>query len=152
MAVALTLVRLKLTLLRRSMTGSRGAWMVAGAVVGTGLAVSTIVLSALYRTSPAILGDLLGVVYALWLAGLIAGPVSGGAPLLRAEHFALIPATGPPHLSTGHGTRRSQPGPEETAPYRTRVQRSRSGRRISPGAEAGPQAVRQAGSPAESVG
>src|SRR5580693_8168232 len=65
MAVALTLVRLKLTLLRRSMTGSRGAWMVAGAVAGTGLAVSTIVLAALYRASPAILGDLLGVVSAL---------------------------------------------------------------------------------------
>jgi hypothetical protein len=31
MAVALTLVRLELTLLRRSMTGSRGAWMVARA-------------------------------------------------------------------------------------------------------------------------
>jgi hypothetical protein len=55
MAVALTLARLKLTLLRRSMTGSRGAWMVAGAVAGTGLAVSTIVLTALYRASPAIL-------------------------------------------------------------------------------------------------
>jgi hypothetical protein len=91
MAVALTLVRLKLTVLRRSMTGSRGAWMVARAVAGTALAVSTIVLAALYRASPAILGDLLGVVYALWLAGWIAGPVWGGAPLLRAEHFALIP-------------------------------------------------------------
>src|SRR5580700_11136863 len=65
MAVALTLVRLKLTLLQRSVTGSRGAWMVAGAVAGTGLAVSTIVLAALYRGRPAILGDLLGVVYAL---------------------------------------------------------------------------------------
>jgi hypothetical protein len=37
-AGVLILVRLKLTLLRRSMTGSRGAWMVAVAVVGTGLA------------------------------------------------------------------------------------------------------------------
>lgn len=46
--------------------------MVARAVVGTALAVSTIVLAALYRASPAILGDLLGVVYALWLAGWIA--------------------------------------------------------------------------------
>jgi hypothetical protein len=64
-AGVLILVRLKLTLLRRSMTGSRGAWMVAVAVVGTGLAVSTIVLAALYRGRPAILGDLLGVVYAL---------------------------------------------------------------------------------------
>jgi hypothetical protein len=100
MAVALTLVRLKLTLLRRSMTGSRGAWMVAGAMAGTGLAVSTIVLAALYRASPAILGDLLGVVYALWLAGWIAGPVWGGAPLLRAEHFALIPVP-PRRLAVG---------------------------------------------------
>jgi hypothetical protein len=55
-AGVLILVRLKLTLLRRSMTGSRGAWMVAGTVAGTGLALSTIVLSALYRASPAILG------------------------------------------------------------------------------------------------
>ena len=61
MAGVLILVRLKLTLLRRSMTGSRGAWMVAGAVVGAGLAVSTIVLTALYRASPAILGDLVPV-------------------------------------------------------------------------------------------
>ena len=91
MAGVLILVRLKLTLLRRSMTGSRGAWMVAGAVVGTGLAVSTIALSALYRASPVILGDLLGVIYALWLAGWIVGPVWGGAPLVRAEHLALIP-------------------------------------------------------------
>jgi hypothetical protein len=87
----LILVRLKLTLLRRLMTGSRGAWIVAVAVVGTGLAVSTIVLSALYRASPAVLGDLLGVIYALWLAGRMVGPVWGGAPMLRAEHFALTP-------------------------------------------------------------
>jgi hypothetical protein len=99
-AGVLTLVRLKLTLLRRSMTGSRGDWMVAGAVVGTGLAVSTIVLSALYRASPAILGDLLGVIYALWLAGWIVGPVWGGAPLVRAEHFALIPVP-PRRLAVG---------------------------------------------------
>jgi hypothetical protein len=52
MAVALTLVRLTLTLLRRSMTGSRGAWMAPGAMAGTGPAVSTIVLAALYRASP----------------------------------------------------------------------------------------------------
>ena len=91
MAGVLILGRVKLTLLRRSMAGSRGPWMAAGAVAGTGLAVSVIALSALYRASPAILGDLLGVIYALWLAGWIAGPIWGGAPLVRAEHFALIP-------------------------------------------------------------
>ena len=100
MAGVLILVRLKLTLLRRSMTGSRGAWMVAVAVVGTGLAVSTIVLSALYRANPAVLGDLLGVIYALWLAGRIVGPVWGGAPMLRAEHFALTPVP-PRRLAVG---------------------------------------------------
>ena len=76
MAGVLILVRLKLTLLRRSMTGSRGAWMVAGAVVGTGLAVSTIVLSALYRASPAILGDLLASPDPLPFPGPRGGPVS----------------------------------------------------------------------------
>jgi hypothetical protein len=99
-AGVLILVRLKLTLLRRSMTGSGVAWMVAVAVVGTGLAVSTIVLSALYRASPAVLGDLLGVIYALWLAGRIVGPVWGGALMLRAEHFALTPVP-PRRLAVG---------------------------------------------------
>lgn len=75
MAGVLTLVRLKVTLLRRSMTGSRGAWMMVGAVVGTCLALSTIALSALSHASPADVADLLGVVYALWLAGWIVGPV-----------------------------------------------------------------------------
>jgi hypothetical protein len=89
-AVVLSLVRLKLTLLRRSMTGSRGGWMVTGAVIGGCLALGTIALSALYA-STATLGDLLGVVYALWMAGWIVGPVWGGAPLVRTEHFALIP-------------------------------------------------------------
>ncbi len=91
MALVLTLVRLKVTLLRRSMTGSRGGWMVTGAVIGACLALSTIALSALYSASAAVLADLLGVVYALWLAGWIVGPVWGGGPLVRAEHFALIP-------------------------------------------------------------
>ena len=91
MAVVLTLAKLKLTLLRRSITGSRGAWILAGAVIGGCLALSTVALCALYSASEAILGDLLGVVYALWLVGWIVGPVWGGAPLVRTEHFALIP-------------------------------------------------------------
>jgi hypothetical protein len=90
-AVALTLVRLKLTLLRRSMTGSRGGWMVIGTVLGVCLALGTVALGALYRASGPVLGDLLGVVYALWMVGWIVGPVWGGAPLVRAEHFALLP-------------------------------------------------------------
>lgn len=94
MAVVLTLVKLKLTLLRRSMTGSRGAWMITGPWAGVCLALSTIALSALYSASAAILGDLLGVVYALWMVGWIVGPVWGGAPLLRTEHFGLIPLPG----------------------------------------------------------
>jgi hypothetical protein len=90
-AVPLTLVKLKLTLLRRSMAGGRGAWTVTGAVVGVCLALSTIALSALYSASAAVLGDLLGVVCALWMIGWIAGPVWSGAPLVRTAHFALIP-------------------------------------------------------------
>ncbi|HUB42925.1 MAG TPA: hypothetical protein VMA72_29060 [Streptosporangiaceae bacterium] len=91
MADVLTLVGLKVTLLRRSMTGSRGGWSVAEAMVGTCLALSTVALSALSQASRADLADLLGVIYALWLAGWVVGPVWGGAPLVRAEHFALIP-------------------------------------------------------------
>jgi ABC-2 type transport system permease protein len=60
-------------------------------VVGACLAVSTVALSALSSASAAVLGDLLGGVYALWMAGWIVGPVWGGAPLVRTEHFALIP-------------------------------------------------------------
>jgi hypothetical protein len=69
-------VRLKLTLLRRSMTGSRGAWMVAGGRGRHRPRVSTIVLSALYRASPAILGDLLALPDPLPFLGPRGGPVS----------------------------------------------------------------------------
>ncbi|MGB6457227.1 MAG: hypothetical protein WBH47_22385 [Streptosporangiaceae bacterium] len=73
------------------MTGSRGAWIVAGAVIGGCLALSTVALSVLCSASEAVLGDLLGVVYALWMVSWIVGPVRGGAPLVRTEHFALMP-------------------------------------------------------------
>ncbi len=85
------LIQLKLRLLRRSMTGSRASWVTVGAVAGTVLAACTIAVSLMQTRRPMVVGDLLGVVYALWLLGWLAGPVWAGAPVLRAQHFALLP-------------------------------------------------------------
>ncbi len=84
------LIQLKLRLLRRSMTGSRASWVTVGAVAGVVLAACTIAVS-LQTRRPMVVGDLLGVVYAGWLLGWLAGPVWAGAPVLRAQHFALLP-------------------------------------------------------------
>ena len=60
-------------------------------MAGAVLAACTIALSLMPAEHPLMVGDLLGVVYALWLLGWVVGPVWAGAPVLRAEHFALLP-------------------------------------------------------------
>jgi hypothetical protein len=89
--VAGVLIQMKLRLLRRSMTGSRGSWVTAGTVAGAVLAACTIALSLTHSGRPIVVGDLLALVYALWMLGWVAGPVWAGAPVLRAQHFALLP-------------------------------------------------------------
>ncbi len=86
-----TLIRMKVALLRGTTTGERGMWMLTGATVGVLLAAGTIVLSLWRLSDPGLLPDLLAVVYLTWGIGWILGPLRASAPLLRAEHFAMLP-------------------------------------------------------------
>ncbi|AWS45215.1 hypothetical protein [Streptosporangium sp. 'caverna'] len=85
MAVALTMVQMKVAVLRHSMTGQRAGFIVMGALVGLVLAAGTIFLAI----SEA---DLLTAVYAVWMLGWIFGPVfaGGGDETLRPEYFTLL--------------------------------------------------------------
>ena len=90
--MAVVLIRMKLAILRHSMSGAQATWMVTGGLVGLVLAAGTILLSALPFQHPSAVGDLLAVTYAIWLLGWIIGPIIvGGDSVLRAEHFALLP-------------------------------------------------------------
>lgn len=90
--VLIVLVRMKLTALRHALTGRRATWMVTGGLIGLVLAAATLALSALSVARPAVLADVLGLVYALWLIGWIVAPLwAGGASVLRADHFLLLP-------------------------------------------------------------
>ena len=85
MAVALTMVQMKVAVLRHSMTGQRAGFVFMGAVVGLVLAAGTVFL--------ALLGpDMLTAVYAVWMLGWIFGPVfaGGGDETLRPEYFTLL--------------------------------------------------------------
>ncbi|WP_155368470.1 hypothetical protein [Catellatospora vulcania] len=84
------LVRMKLAILRHSMTGGKAAWMVVGGVLGIVLAGATIWLSLVETAQPAVVADLLAAVYLMWALGWVVGPVWGGSTLLRADHFALL--------------------------------------------------------------
>ena len=83
------LIRMKLAVLRHSMTGERAGWMTAGGVIGLILALGTIALGLDGRPMSV---DVLGLALAMWMIGWIAGPVLfGGQSILKAEHFALLP-------------------------------------------------------------
>ncbi|MFD0475044.1 hypothetical protein ACFQ0B_47430 [Nonomuraea thailandensis] len=85
MAVELTLVRMKLALLRHSREGKQGAMTSTGAALGVVLAGGTLWLS--------VSGDAgaLAAAYAVWMLGWTLGPVvmGGGDESLRPEHFSL---------------------------------------------------------------
>ncbi|MFC5825513.1 hypothetical protein [Nonomuraea insulae] len=85
MAVAVTLVRMKLAILRHSTKGQRGGMMASGGVLGLLFAAGTIYLAFLE-------GDWLAAAYAVWMLGWIIGPVfsGGGDETLRPEFFSLI--------------------------------------------------------------
>ncbi|WP_432925415.1 hypothetical protein ACQPZZ_32585 [Microbispora sp. CA-135349] len=85
MAVALIMVRMRLAVLRNSMSGQRGGMMALGAVAGLVLAAGTVAL-ALSDTA------LLAPAYTVWLLGRIFGPVfsGGGDETLRPEYFASL--------------------------------------------------------------
>ncbi|MCC5575432.1 hypothetical protein IMZ11_07225 [Microtetraspora sp. AC03309] len=84
------LIRMKLVIIRHSMTGGKATWMVVGGVIGVALAVATIWLSLVETTHPTVVADLLAAVYVMWMLGWIVGPVWGGSTVLRVDHFALL--------------------------------------------------------------
>lgn len=85
------LIRMKLAVLRRSVTGARGATLVSGAVAGLAGAGGTLWLVVTRGTDA---GDLLAVVLFGWAVGWIAGPVVMGTDqAVRREHLALLPLT-----------------------------------------------------------
>ncbi|WP_405139270.1 hypothetical protein OG589_22680 [Sphaerisporangium sp. NBC_01403] len=85
MAVALTMVQMKVAVLRNSMTGQRAGFVVMGALSGLVLAAGTIFLAF----SGA---DLLAATYAVWMLGWVFGPTfsGGGDETLRPEYFTLL--------------------------------------------------------------
>jgi ABC-2 type transport system permease protein len=96
------LVRMKLAVLRHSVTGRRAADMSLGGVAGLALAGGTIWLAA--RTWPvdSLPLDLVASAFALWVVGWLFGPVvfGGGDETLRPEHLSLLPLR-PRALATG---------------------------------------------------
>lgn len=84
------LIRMKLAVLRRSTTGSKANWTATGALLGVLAAFATIAVAGI-DSAPGTVLDLLALVYAVWALGWMLGPAWAGEPVLRAEHFALLP-------------------------------------------------------------
>ncbi|MEU9831820.1 hypothetical protein AB0D67_09795 [Streptosporangium sp. NPDC048047] len=95
MAVALTMTRMKLAVLRHAFHGTRAQMAGTGAVLGVLLAAGTVYLAFV---GP----DLLAAGYAVWLLGWMLGPVfmGGGDETLRPEYFSLL-GLPPRRLATG---------------------------------------------------
>jgi hypothetical protein len=85
------LSRMKLAIIRNSMTGGRAALMVTGGALGLLVAATTIWLSLVDPSGPGVVPDLLASAYLLWLLGWVAGPMWGASAVLRVDHFALLP-------------------------------------------------------------
>ncbi|MBW6435122.1 hypothetical protein KZ829_15380 [Actinoplanes hulinensis] len=85
------LIRMKLAVIKNSMTGGRAAWMLVGAVFGLLFAAATIWLTLVDVPNEKVLGDLLACVFVMWTLGWLIGPLWGGSAVLRADHFALLP-------------------------------------------------------------
>ncbi|MFI5837843.1 hypothetical protein ACIA5A_29615 [Micromonospora sp. NPDC051300] len=85
------LIRMKLSIIRNSMTGGRAAWMLVGAVLGLLFAAATVWLSLVDLPNDDVLGDLLAGVFGMWTLGWLIGPLWGGSAVLRADHFTLLP-------------------------------------------------------------
>ncbi|SHF57570.1 hypothetical protein [Streptoalloteichus hindustanus] len=85
MAVALTMVRMKVAIIRHSMTGARAGLVTTGGLLGVALAVGTSALAFVDA-------DLLATAYAVWLLGWVLGPLlaGGGDQTIRPEFFALL--------------------------------------------------------------
>ncbi len=84
------LIRMKVAIIRHSLTGSKAIWMIVGGCIGLALAIGTIWLSLMQANHPGVVADLLAAVYLMWMLGWIVGPVWGGSAVLRVDHFALL--------------------------------------------------------------
>ncbi|WP_051713458.1 hypothetical protein [Actinoalloteichus caeruleus] len=84
------LIRMKLAMLRNSMTGGHAAEMALGAVLGVLTAAGTIVVAV---NDAAISADVLAVVFAGWTLGWVLGPLFAGGERndLRPEHLTRVP-------------------------------------------------------------
>jgi ABC-2 type transport system permease protein len=84
----LTLVRMRLTVWKRTPNDLRAV----GVCVGAALAGATILIALGRWGGEESSGDLLAIALAAWLAGWVFGPVqSGGSDLVRPEWFTLLP-------------------------------------------------------------
>ncbi|MGE7928859.1 hypothetical protein [Lysinibacillus xylanilyticus] len=93
------MIRMKLSLLRHSMSGGRATLMIIGGVFGLLLAVSTILLGVLYNNETS--ADLICIAFGFWMIGWIIGPLLvGGEGTLKTEYFNLLPIT-PKKLAVG---------------------------------------------------
>jgi hypothetical protein len=87
----IALSRMKLAIVRNSMTGGRAALMATGGTLGLLVAATTIWLSLVDPSGPGVVPDLLATAYLLWLLGWVTGPMWGASSVLRVDHFALLP-------------------------------------------------------------
>lgn len=86
------LIRMKLVLLRNSMTGERATWIILGGLGGLTAAAITLALSLFLSAHLSVAVDILALVYAMWLLGWILGPILvGGQSALRADYFRFLP-------------------------------------------------------------
>lgn len=85
------LIRMKLRLIRNSMTGGKAVWMVTGAILGLMFAAATVALAFVRLDTPGLVSDLLAVTFLIWTLGWMVGPLWGGSAVLRNDHFALLP-------------------------------------------------------------
>ncbi|WP_326954592.1 hypothetical protein [Amycolatopsis sp. NBC_01286] len=86
------LIRMKLAVLRRSMSGQRAASMLAGGSIGLVLAIGTLVVGFSHFGSPETAVAVLSLLLMVWTLGWLFGPMlTGGDAVLRLEYFTLLP-------------------------------------------------------------
>ncbi|MEV4537960.1 hypothetical protein AB0J82_29690 [Asanoa sp. NPDC049518] len=84
------LIRMKWTILRNSLTGTRAATTITGVVAGLAAAGCTLWLTV--SAGPDRAGGALLLTLASWLLGWIVGPMMGGSdPGLRRDHLRHVP-------------------------------------------------------------
>ncbi|HEV2637472.1 MAG TPA: hypothetical protein VGX23_20135 [Actinocrinis sp.] len=94
------LTSMKLTVLRRSMSGARAASLILGGLFGLAAAVGTILLGLLTLPHSAAV-PFYAVLSLLWTLGWLLGPMlTGGDAILRLEYFTLFPVS-PRRLAVG---------------------------------------------------